>query len=153
MRFVEQEVIKNPNLISEYIRKLIKLNDIIGNDDYSIQLETLAKSIEQDSDMMHHFINSVENGGLYFEIASFADFDFVSVYLKLIEEEFNIQSNEEIIYPQKLYPYMAELTGNSDALIPNHDVHQQDVFCGPNYLLRLKHMAVSKNNCPRFRII
>lgn len=144
LRFIEREILQDPSTIQYYIRKLIKLNNVIGDDEYDQRLKQLITDIDTNPNMINEFIHSVESDGLYFEMANFTNFNFEEL-LDIIKQEFNIDSNETIVYPKKLYNYMANLTGNNEAIIPDEDVYQQNIFCGPNYMLRLKQIAENKN--------
>jgi len=133
---IEHEILENPD--SNYIPSLYKLSNLakeLGENKYSEEILSL-------SNRKSDFVNSIDCGGLFFEVPSFIKVN-IKKLTEFVEKEFNVQISESIKIPRETFKYMKNKT-KVDLPIPTTDMVYDKVFTSNIYVLKLMQLAESK---------
>ena len=133
---------QNKNQIYDDLMKLSYLAALLNDTDYSEEIKILAKNIKYDTEVKNQFLNNITYGGMYFECKGFVDLNINEIRCK-IYELFNIRANDEILIRKETFDFAKNLT-KIDIDTPNKDIIYSNIFNGPMYLIKLKHLASSK---------
>jgi DNA-directed RNA polymerase beta subunit len=143
----EEMILHNPEDCANIISKLSKVALVLGDSEYSNNINQLSKEVLTSSLRRDQFLASVRSTGLYFEAPNFSSFDMAS-FQKTVSTEFNITANEPILIKRDLLILLKkELSRtelNVDLPIPKNDIILNDIFVGPIYVLKLKQEADSR---------
>lgn len=135
--------------IPEELRKIAKISDVLKDDEYALKIRHLADQIESNHDLRRQFVNSINDVGLYFEAPSFANFKLKDLKDE-IENQFNIQSEEEIHISKDCVEYVQDkLKIKLNVTIPEEGVYLK-IFCAPIYTLKLKQEAYYRSSARDF---
>lgn len=144
IRSSEQEILQTTSqkVIQDNLIKLSKLSGIIGEEKYQREILHLGMLIRQDPNIAWKFQQSVQNGGLFFEAPSFADFDIKRLQDQ-ITQDYNIHVNDNILLPRKTIQFFQDRL-KIDVPTPHSDVILENIFNGPMYISKLMQTAESK---------
>ncbi len=140
----EKEFIINqdPIQIHDELMKLAYLAKLLNDEKYSEEIQILAKNIKFDSETKNRFIESITRNGMYFECKGFVDLNISEIHSK-IKELFNITTNDNLLIRKETFEYAKNLVKvNIDT--PKRDIIYNNIFNGPMYIIKLKHLASSK---------
>ncbi len=144
IRKCEKEFIINQdsNQIHDELKKLSYLAKLLNDEPYSNEIEILANNIKYNPDIKNKFLENIINGGMYFECKGFVDLNISEIHKK-INELFNITTNDNIRIRKETFEYAKNLVG-IDIETPKRDIVYDNIFNGPMYIIKLKHLASSK---------
>jgi DNA-directed RNA polymerase beta subunit len=134
---------------SPMLRKLSDISNILGDNLYSQRIGNLCNEIDHDPVRREEFIASVRDLGLYFEAPNFANYD-QNELTNYIDEKFDIQPNEAIVYTREMLDYMKNELKLYDLSIPKEDLVIKSIFTVPIYMLKLKQEAAGRVSCRDF---
>lgn len=133
---------QNKNQIYDNLIKLSKLAELLNDKEYCDEIRNLAENIKVDDNVKNKFLESIISSGLYFECKGFVDLNINDIN-NFIKTNFNIKTNDEIIIKKETFEYMKNLI-NFDIDIPKKDIVYNNIFNGPMYVIKLKHLSNSK---------
>ena len=150
----EQIILKDESKISEELRKLSKISDVLSDHDYAQKIRNLANDIENNPNIKRQFMNSIHENGLYMEAPGFANCELQDLE-NTIYNETGIKVQEDIIIKKELIQYVNETLSsvskkNLKLPTPNHDVVLSDIYCAPIYTLKLKQEAYYRSTSRDF---
>ncbi len=144
IRKCEKEFIINQdaNQIHAELMKLSYLSKLLNDEEYSKEIEILANNIKYNPDIKNQFLENIINGGMYFECKGFVDLNINEIHKK-IYELFNITTNDSIRIRKDTFEFAKNIVG-IDIETPKRDIIYNNIFNGPMYIIKLKHLASSK---------
>ena len=147
VKHCEKEILKHKNaeFTHSVLRKLSNISILLDNNEYAQEIDGLAKLIKQDHNIFEEFIQSVSNGGLYFEAKNFIQCDAYKLQ-HTIKEYFDITTNDTIIIKKELFEFVKQYLNISDLEIPKEDVYYSNIFNAPMYTMQLEHTADGKTS-------
>lgn len=150
VKYCEQEILIDPDKnINPILNKLIQISDVIGNTKYSNEIKQLNSNIHTNSEVKRKFINSIKNGGLYFEAPCFTSFSLEKL-IKLSKKLFDISTNDSIRIPKETFEWIKNEIKLEGVKIPDGEVVHPDVYNTPIYIIKLMQLAENKLNVRDF---
>jgi hypothetical protein len=145
IKHCEEEILKHRNAENTHsiLNKLSNLSILLDNKEYSEEIDGLSNLIKEKHEVFEEFIDSVSNGGLYFEVKNFLNTDAYKLQ-QTVKEYFDISTNDTIILKKELFEFVKNYLNISDLDIPDKDVYYPNIYNTPIYTMQLEHTAEGK---------
>ena len=143
--YCEKEIITkyNPEFTYSTLIKLCEISKILSNFEYAKELNDLAHLIKSDHNVHKNFINSILNGGMYFEVPNFCNINIYELQ-QYIKTTFDITTNDSIVLRSELFEFMKEKLNLDSIEAPTEDIVYNNIFNSPMYILKLQQLAAGK---------
>lgn len=133
----------NPEYTHTVLNKLSGLAELFHDEKYKNEILELSHNVKVNHDFHRQFIDSILNGGMYFEVPNFCNVNIYDLQ-QYIKSNFDITTNDAIVIKKKLFSYMQEVVKLENIEVPNEDVIYNNIFNSPMYILKLQQLAFGK---------
>jgi DNA-directed RNA polymerase beta subunit len=145
IKHCESEILKHKNAEHTHgiLNKLSNISILLDNNKYAEEINGLSDLIKSDHKIFEEFIDSLMNGGLYYEAKNFVKCDAYKLQ-HTIKQYFDISTNDTVILKKELFEFVKNYLDISDLEIPKSDVYYPNIYNAPIYTMQLEHTANGK---------
>lgn len=145
INYCEKQILDkfNPEFTHSILDKLSGLAELVHDDTYKNELLKLSNTVKTDHDFHRKFIDSILNGGMYFEVPNFCNINIYDLQ-HYIKDKFDITTNDSIVIKKELFEYIQHVVKLENIEIPSEDIIYNNIFNSPMYILKLQQLATGK---------
>lgn len=145
IKHCEKEIIDkyNPEFTFSTLIKISEISKILNNHKYAKEIIELAYLIKTDHEVNKEFINSILNGGMYFEVPNFCNINIYELQ-QYIKTTFDISTNDSIVMRKETFSYIKNMLNLENIELPTENIVYNNIFNSPMYILKLQQLAAGK---------